>query len=51
MGQRLFVFITDYATIKSAFGRAEFSGRPDFFTFGLLRHFQNKGKVIKIFIY
>ena len=46
LGARVFVIISDYKLIKTAFAKPELSGRPDFYTLGIFNKFSNYGRSI-----
>ncbi|CAL4151728.1 unnamed protein product, partial [Meganyctiphanes norvegica] len=46
LGSRVFVVLSDYHLIKSAFTNPNIQGRPDFFSFGIFKNFQNLGIAI-----
>ncbi|CAL4117927.1 unnamed protein product [Meganyctiphanes norvegica] len=45
MGSRLFVVLSEYNIVKTAFTNPNLQGRPDFYSLGVYRNFENKGLV------
>ena len=45
VGSRIIIFLCDYDLIKTAFNKAELSGRPDFYSFQIFNYFENAGKI------